>query len=238
MGAGATAVYWQQSDKKPGAIAPAGDVVDLAFRIRCQRLPVDHAWPLCSAVHRVLPWLVDEPLGGIHLVHGAESGNGWQRPGASDYLVLPRRTRLTLRVRAERRQDAGRLSGALLAVGEQVIEVGEATEKPLVPSRTVFSRHVPASDDDDEEAFIESVAEALRVCGIEPRKILCGLSHSFATPNAAVHARSVLVGDLEFDESIEMQRRGIGDLGAFGMGLFLPHKGIDAVVSPDDEPPH
>jgi len=230
-------MYWQQSDKNPDAIAPADDVVDLAFRIRCRRLPVDHAWALCSAVHRVLPWLVDEPLGGVHLVHGAESGNGWQRPGASDYLVLPRRTRLTLRVRAERRHEAELLSGTRLAVGDSVIEIGEATEKPLTPSRTVFSRHVPTSED-DEEVFIESVADALRGRGIEPRKILCGLMHCFAAPNGAVHARSVLVGDLEYDESIELQRRGIGDLGAFGMGLFLPHKGIDAVVSPDDEPPH
>ena len=41
-----------------------------------------------------LPWMVDEPQAGIHLIHGAESGNGWIRPQEPDaLLILSRRTR-------------------------------------------------------------------------------------------------------------------------------------------------
>ncbi len=227
------AMYWTEHDDEQGAGSTRPeDVIDLAFRIRCARLPVDHAWPLCAAIHRQLPWLPHEPRAGVHLVHGGESGNGWQRPGNADYLELPRRTRLTLRLPRARREAAEGLSGARLDVGDCVLEVGEAHEKPLVPSSTVFSRHVQCEATSDETRFLATVAGTLGAMGVEPKKMLCGRLHALMSPDGPVHVRSVMIAELTLDDSMVLQRNGIGSRSAFGLGLFLPHKGIDAVFRP------
>ncbi len=222
-------MYWAEtSDKHDDFVVPT-DVIDLSFRIRCQRLPVDHAWPLGEAIHRHLQWLPGEALAGIHLVHGAESGNGWYRPGGAEYLELPRRSRLTLRIPRHRLEDAATLAGARLRIADCDIEVGEPREKPLTASSTVFSRHVRAVPAASEAAFLQSIFDTLADLGVVPSKMLCGKLHAFRSPDGPVHARSVMIADLRLDESVTLQQHGIGDLRAFGFGMFLPHKGIDAV---------
>lgn len=227
-------MYWVETDETQEKGRAPADVLDLAFRIRCARLPVDHAWPLAEAIHRHLPWLPGEDRAGVHLVHGAESGNGWYRPDDAGYLELPRRTRLTLRLPRHRRDDAEALSGAHLEIADCVVEVGESREKPLTASSTVFSRHVRAVPALSESAFLESVAEALAALGVTPKKMLCGKLHAFESPQGPVHARSVMIADLHLEDSVTLQRHGIGELRAFGLGLFLPHKGIDAVFRQSD----
>ncbi|KAA3621105.1 MAG: type I-MYXAN CRISPR-associated protein Cas6/Cmx6 [Proteobacteria bacterium] len=228
-------MFWQETKPENEEYRVPGDVVDLGFRVRCSRLPVDHAWALCKAIHHVLPWLPDEARAGVHLIHGAESGNGWQRPDDTDYLILSRRTRLNLRVPASRRNSAMTLCGARIEIDDCVLEVGEAAEKSLIPSTTVFSRHVRTQAEGDEPSFLQETARELTALGIEPRKMMCGRLHAFRSPDGPVYTRSVMIADLRLDESILLQQRGIGDLCAYGMGLFLPHKGIDAVYRKTDE---
>ena len=71
--------FWQET---PAAKVPDPQraVIDLVFRTRGRQLPIDHAWTLRQTIIRALPWLKDEPNAGIHLIHGAQSGNGWQQP--------------------------------------------------------------------------------------------------------------------------------------------------------------
>ena len=73
-------MYWPEDNDKVAVNVP-DDIVDLAFAIDCRHLPVDHAHALSQALLRALPWLYTEDQVGIHLIHGAESGHGWQRPG-------------------------------------------------------------------------------------------------------------------------------------------------------------
>ena len=227
--------FWHEPDDDAATYQVPADVVDVGFKVRCARLPVDHAWTLGEAVHAILPWLRDEDFAGVHLIHGAETGNGWYRPGEDDYLVLSRRTRLNLRLPAARVADAAELVGTRLEIDDCHIDVGECAEKLLTPTRTVFSRHVAADSNDGESEFLESVAGELVAIGIEPTKMLCGKKHSFRWPTGRLHARSVLVADLEPAESVRLQQHGIGSHQAFGLGLFLPHKGIEAVYQPAEE---
>ena len=92
-------MFWQEkTPDKPYRVPD--DIVDLAFRIDCRCLPLEHAHALSVALHEALPWLEDESRAGIHLIHGAESGNGWMRPEdpQSEVLYVSRRTRMTLRL--------------------------------------------------------------------------------------------------------------------------------------------
>ena len=247
-------MLWQDTpDEKHEAACE--DVVDLAFRLSGGTLAVDHAHALSRALLAELPWLADEPQSGVHQIHVASSGHGWTRPDgdACEVLNLSRRTRLTLRLPRERLVDAESLSGRSLDVGGHRLQVGGAAERPLKPSRTLFARYVICDDSrcEDEECFIDWVADRLRGMGITPTKLLCGMSSRIEAPRerfgsrsrrsptscipAVVRARSLMVAALPADASLTLQRQGLGDGRLIGCGLFVPHKGIEAVRDTNEE---
>ena len=65
-------MFWQENDSLETETT-TNDVIDLSFSISCKQLPVDHAFALSSALKAALPWLEQEPLAAIHLIHVAGS---------------------------------------------------------------------------------------------------------------------------------------------------------------------
>jgi CRISPR-associated protein Cas6 len=224
-------MYWQEKTEKAAYVVPE-DVVDVLFRMDAPRLPLDHAWALREALFAILPWLADEPLAGIHLIHGAESGNGWERPSNpdADVLHLPRRARMALRLPRERTGDARTLSGATLDIAGYPLAVGESSLRSLLPLTTVFARHV-AGGAAGEQEFLDDCYRQLRDLGITVRKLLCGRSHELRTPEGPVRTRSLMLADLEVEDSVRLQERGLGPHRTLGCGLFLGHKSVRPVNS-------
>ena len=221
-------VHWQESDTPPSAAAP--DVVDVRYRIRCKALPVDHARDLRSALLEVWPWLADEPFAGIHTIHGAESGNGWLRPeDPRTYLPLSKRTRLALRLPCHRLEEAQGLSGITLQVGPDPLVIEDNHLHPLQAQGTVFARYV-AIENEDEEEFLALCAEQLKEIGIEAPRMMTGRRHLVAGGEAAWHCRSLMLDGLDPDQSVDLQRQGLGPERLLGCGLFLPHKSIAPVA--------
>ena len=230
-------MFWNdKADKKPVFEVP-DDVVDLAFRVNCPTLPLDHAHALSSGLLRELPWLAEEPHAGVHLIHGATSGNGWYRPedAANEMLHLSKRTRMRLRVPRHRLDDARELSGKKLDVSGHPLEVGESEVFLLSSLSTLFSRYVIAREEDDEERFLEAAAEELQAIDIPCRKLLGGITHRMAFPDGEVFTRSLMVADLEPEQSVRLQQIGLGKGRTIGCGLFIPHKGIKAVKETDEK---
>lgn len=213
------------------------DTVDLLFSIACRELPVDHAQALSEALHQALPWMHADDRVGIHQIHVAASQNGWERPqaGTGQVLCLSRRTKLTLRIPIERMQDAQALSGATLHIEGFPLTVGGSKPRPLSKSGTIFSRYVVSEHIDDEEAFLRGAAEQLADMQIRVTKALSGIIHSIKTPEGRVHTRSLLLADLKPEESIRLQRSGLGPHRKLGCGIFIPHKGVDPVKKPADD---
>jgi CRISPR-associated protein Cas6 len=229
-------MFWNDEQaKKPEFVIP-DDVIDVAFRIACPTLPLDHAHALSRALIDILPWLEDEEHAGVHLIHGAASGNGWYRPEdvASEVLHLPRRTRMRLRVPRHRLEDARQLTGRRLDVDGHVLEVGDSEVFLLSSLSTLFSRYVMTAADTDENAFLEEASRGLQEIGINCRKMLGGISHTLRFPDGPVLTRSLMVADLEPEQSIRLQQVGLGPGRSFGCGLFLPHKGIKPVSDNKD----
>jgi len=229
-------MYWHEDTEEHNPDT-RDEVVDLVFRIDCRTLPMDHAHALSKAVRNVLPWLDDEVQAGIHVIHVAGSQNGWYRPEETQdaILHLARRARMTLRL-PKAQIEAGRvLIGAELDIAGHTLVVGEAHVKPLDSLSTLFARYVVAPEDDDEEAFVHWVAEELQNMGIRVRKILCGRSHYIHTPTGRLFTRSVMVADLDKEESLRLQHRGLGANRKLGCGLFIPHKGIAPIKKSSDE---
>ena len=213
------------------AVAHDADAVDMAFRLSGRWLPVDHACALRAEVLKILPWLVDEPAAGIHSIHGAASGNGWERPGRESAKTLPlsRRTRLLLRVPVGRAEQTTALCGRRLDIDGCEVVTGARQPRPLGPAGTVFARYVVDEEDGDEERFVERVASALEALSVPARKLLCGRSHRIESARAVLCARSLLIADLGPEESLIVQSRGIGPGRLLGCGLFVPHKDIGPV---------
>ena len=218
---------WEE-DSNHEALAFTAGAVDVAFRLSGRWLPADHAGALREAVVKILPWLEDEPGAGIHSIHGAASGNGWERParGAGEMLALSRRTRLVLRVPVHRTGDTDALCGRRLDVGGCQLTTGARQRRELRPAGTVFARYVVDEASGNEERFVDRVASELEARSVTARKLLCGRSHRIGLAHGMLTARSLLIADLGHDESLAIQCSGIGPGRLLGCGLFVPHKGI------------
>ena len=231
------AMYWNDDkDKAPGFAIP-DDVVDLAYKIGCPTIPLDHAHSLSSALLEALPWLSEEEYAGIHLIHGAASGNGWFRPEdtENELLHLSRRTRMRLRIPKHRLPEAQALSGETLDIDGHPLEIGKSDVFQLSSLPTLFSRYVITREELDETQFLEEVAEQLMALDIPCRKMLGGITHTMNFADGPVFTRSLMVADLEPEQSVRLQQVGLGEGRTRGCGLFLPHKGIEAVKKPGGE---
>lgn len=233
-------MFWNEDDSADAPRLP-DDIVDLLFAIDCKCLPVDHAYALSSAVRALVPWFDDEPRLGVHTIHVAGSQNGWERPEHSPeaLIMVSRRTRLTIRVPSARSDDLiARLQGRRIDVGGQPLTIGAAKPKPLSQETTIFARYLaadPGADAEvfaDEARFLEAAARALGALDIRVRKALCGKAVTLHTPAGPIHTRALMLAGLTREESLRLQRDGLGPHRALGCGLFIPHKGIDPVKSP------
>jgi CRISPR-associated protein Cas6 len=225
-------MLWQE-EISPVEVKSSPGIVDLVFDIHCQCLPVDHAYALSQTIQQRLPWFEQEPQAGLHLIHGAESGNGWYRPNDQDELLyLSRRTKLTLRLPQARVMAAHALTNLSLDIAGYSLTVNKAVEKPLSSMPVLFARHVIADPNQDEEVFLEQVVMQLDSLGIPCRKALCGKTHYFKLPAGELFTRSLMIADLKPPDSLTLQQHGLGKGRKMGCGLFIPHKDIKP-VNPD-----
>lgn len=223
-------MYWQDREDKSEQYVVPDVVVDLSFKVQCKLLPLDHAYDLSRAIQAELTWFAEEPQAGIHLIHGAESGNGWIRPQEPDALLsLSRRTRFMLRLPKHRIDEAKQLAERRIMVGAYELVLSQPHEKPLSSQTTIFARYVVTDHLTDEEAFLEQADQLLKKQGIRARKMMSGRAHVLRMPGDNLATRSLMIGSLEKEESIQLQQQGLGAGRMLGCGLFLPHKGIDAV---------
>ncbi len=229
-----TSRYWNDEDDDEAAGEPC-KAADLAFALSGRAIAADYAFALSLAVVRLLPWLPLVQGAGLHLICGAESGNGWQREDADGALVyLPRRARLVLRLPQERLEDARALVGNTLDIGGFPLSVGEASILPLSPSDTIYARHV-VDEAGDEDAFLERTAQAIDSLGLARRKIMCGKNRRIATPGGVLSTRSMMVAGLAPRDSLTLLEKGIGSGRLMGCGLFVPYKRPNSVARGADE---
>ena len=210
-------MLWEDDDKQNNEFVVPDDVVDLSFKIKCRQIPTMHALELAEALYKVLPWIAEDPEIGIHQIHGAATGNGWER--------VPR----------EKIEDAKQISGESLDISGYSVEIGEASVKLLNPIQTLFSRYIIGPQHLDEDQFLEWMVDELKQRNIHVRKMLCGIGHTITTQDGAVETRSVMIADLDKTTSLSLQETGIGPGRHFGCGIFLPHKGIRAVGETEDK---
>ncbi len=227
-------MFWQEEDRKD-QVTTSEKVVDLSYKIDCKQIPTRHAWELSQALYQALPWIKNETEVGIHQIHGAASGNGWERPADGELIHLSKRTRMQLRVPAARIDDANKLVGKTLDVAGQSVIVGKMTSKIIDPFSTIFSRYIVVTPGMSEDDFLQWVVEELTARDIQARKLLCGMGHEIEANGEKIETRSLMIADLDVAASVALQEAGIGPHRHLGCGIFIAHKGIKAVGETEDK---
>ncbi len=226
-------MVWQDNEEEFEENRLSDDVVDLLFTIRCKSLPLDHGYSLSQAISEILPWVVEEPQAAIHQIHVAESSHGWQRPDQQDALLLPsRRTRLVIRMPAHRVADCHRLENRSFDIDGHELITESFKTRSLSRLTTLMSRYIITSHEEVDEQFIARMHRVLQGRAIDVKKMLSGLVVRHNGPEGEVITRKLMLAGLTREDSLYLQQQGLGHLQLMGIGVFLPHKGIDA-VKPD-----
>jgi len=64
---------------------------------------------------------------------------------------------------------------------------------------------------------------------IAPKKMMAGRKHVIQTTDGPLPSRMLMLAELELDASLRLQKEGLGPGRKLGCGIFIPHKGIEAV---------
>lgn len=224
-------MYWQEDEDKGETYQVPEDVQDLLFKIECKSLPLDHGFALSEQIIQHIPWIKDEPQAAIHQIHVAESANGWMRPEdpETEVLNVSRRTKMTLRLPSSRLDDINALVGKTLDISGHQLKVGSFTTRKLSKLTTIFARYVDTQGSDDENQFLQSMSQLLKQRNIRVKKMMSGKLMTHQTSDGPILTRKLFLSDLDVQESVLLQENGIGNKQLLGLGIFLPHKGIDAV---------
>ncbi len=226
--------FWTEEKDSQVANRISDEVMDYVFSIRCKCLPYEHMYALYTALRQHLPWLEEEKQAAVHPIYGAESGNGWLRPEGQpgELMFVSRRQKLTLRMPKTRQAEMESLVGKTLDIDGHALTLGKMEARLLSDSPIVFARFVVSDEGLDENAFLEQAAGQLQALGIRVRKMLAGKERRILTDEGVLHTRSLMLADLQQEESVRLQQHGLGSHRHLGCGLFLPQKGIKP-VNPD-----
>ena len=220
-------MYWED-DNKDNSNKMSNNFVDVSFKVNCNKIASDHSYDLFKAILKKFPIIEKIDNLAIHSVYGAESGAGWERPETEIYLS--KRTRFSIRLPIDHAQDFYKLDGQTLVIGNYKMNLSKPTTKGLISTDTLFCRTVVVDHNKSEDEFLNDVSSSLKAMGINVKKMLCGKEHAVKTPSKTLIGKTLLITDLEKQDSIKLQELGIGIGKLYGCGIFLPHKSIAPVA--------
>lgn len=123
-------------------------------------------------------------------------------------MQLSRRTRLAIRApRPAIERLLSELPGSRLSLAGEPLTIGQGRTRAFSRETTLLARYVVCDPEQDEQAFLGAVAEALAALDIRIRKALSGRTTSLSTTRGLVHSRSLLLAGLRPEESIRLHKK-------------------------------
>jgi CRISPR-associated protein Cas6 len=216
-------MYWQEKNEH---YRVTDDVIEVIFKVVGKTLSKQYEELLAKALYEQLPWLRDDESIAVFLNHALEEGNGWYSDDDPNVpLYLSRRTKLYMRIPSEKEDDLlDGLQTVEFDIDGHQISLKHSQSRLLSPSETLYAKYLLSEE--DEEAFLQRMAEALMKLNIPPRRLLCGKEREKVIGGEKVKTRSLMVNDLEKDEAVRLQQHGIGPHRHIGCGIFVPYKSI------------
>ena len=224
-------LFWREADEPEARFEVPDEVFDLVFRLRGSKLEIDHAFVLAEALRSRLKAETFARIG-VHGVRMAGSGNGWNRPQQADAeMPLSRRARLAIRLHRDDYAEVAGISDQTLRLGRQQLEIGASAVRKLSSMASLHARAIRCDQGQSEPDFLAQVANDLQRLGIVVTRMICGRSGEIRSAEGSLFTRALLIADLKPEESVCLQQRGLGEAQRLGCGLFVPHRGIDAVYT-------
>lgn len=208
------------------------EIVDLAFHVSADsKIQADHRYHLFSAISNLVPEVHGGGPFAVHPLTGRQCGAG--------KLELNQHSRLNVRCDASLIGTLLSLSGATIRVGSANLVCGAPEVRKLLPAATLRSSFVTIKRSDkkfDPPSFIEAARKQLLALGVSehaqlelpPRESLKGETRSakrtFAIKGRHIVGYEVRLHGLTADESLAVQKHGIGGRRSMGCGLFKPFR--------------
>jgi len=194
-------------------------VTDIQFELKGSLLPKDHGYQIYLALVRLLPWIADEPLLGIHPVQGADLGDG--------SLMLNRRGKLVFRAPRSCSEMLLHLSGKSFEIGGNAFTIGAGKLRPLSWHTPLYA-HCVTTGHADERDFTQDILKELDAFKIDSR-FICGKRQILTTSQGLESGYSLMLHGLPIEHALQIQEQGLGTNRKLGCGIFIPHKSIVAV---------
>lgn len=211
-------------------VAGPNDIVDVQFALKGAAVVQDYADFLWQSLQQVLPWLAEDLHYGVHPLSGLSPGH---LPDGAAGWNLSRRSRLSLRIPRHRVEATQELAGARLAIGSELIEVGQAQLRELAYSPVLYAKFVtfaPAGERNSSESdFMAGCLAQFDLWNIRPQMI-CGKVQHARAGAGWLSGFSLLLAGLERDMNLRLQHDGMGGERRHGCGIFVPHKTFTAVT--------
>lgn len=190
------------------------EMIDLVFDLRGEALSATYPFALWAELVRHVPQLAESDQVGVLPLRVVEN-NG--------VMLLPKRSKLILRLPASLMNAAACLTGAQLDVSSHILALGEAKPRALQPYPTLHAQLAAGADDEME--FVQAVQAHFAALEISANMI-CGKRRTLTDGRQSISGYSLVVHDLKPDASILLQCVGMGEGRRFGCGIFMPYKVI------------
>jgi CRISPR-associated endonuclease/helicase Cas3 len=201
------------------------EYVDLTFKLRGAPIPLDNGYLTYAALSRICPPLHELNNIGIHPIAGI--------PTRNNLLEITAQSRLKIRIHHQQIPLIyPYLAGQAFHIGQNFYQLDIPDYKPLIYSESVYSRLVTIKGFQDSTNFIKAVQRQLNNLGIQGKIEL--LTRQDGTPQrrqltinkegeqSKVRGFGVKISELNPEDSLILQEKGIGGRRKMMCGIFVP----------------
>jgi CRISPR-associated protein Cas6 len=195
--------------------------IDLSFPVYGTELHADHNHRLLAGISKKFPNLHNLKELSINTITGI--------PDKQGKIKLTKKSKLYLRLPVEGITHVYRLAGEKLEVGQYTIQLGNPELQTLKPVDTLKARLVTIKGYQEPEQFLIAAERQLNALEIranigisandqgEPKRLTLKIQ------KYTIVGFSVVVSDLNPDDSIKLQIYGLGGKRRLGCGIFYPN---------------
>lgn len=196
------------------------NIIDLVYKVYGNQIPSDHNHRLLGALSRKLPAIHNLKHLSINTIAGI--------PDKKGKIQLTPQSKLRLRLPVEAIAHVYQLADEELTIGEHTIKLGNPQLQTLQPIDTLEARLVTIKGYTEPQSFLEAAQRQLQALQInanigipaneegEPKRLTLKIK------KYTIVGFSVVVSDLNPDDSIKLQVHGLGGKRRLGCGVFCP----------------
>jgi CRISPR-associated protein Cas6 len=194
--------------------------IDLNFRIIGETLPADHGYGLYSAIAHLCPMVHEQEGISVSTISGKPDRHG------NIYLSKSSHLKFRLPYEADKIAQILPLAGQVLKIGTHSIQLSIPQIFPLRPFDKLRSRIVTIKKFQDSEPFLDAAKRQMDALGIQGNAFV-PLDEMGQPSRKAIKIKtfsvvgfSLIVTDLNDEDSLKLQAYGLGGKHRMGCGIF------------------